>query len=131
VQKTASGVKYADIVAGTGATPGSSDWVTCEFTATLQDGTIIGSSRLRGAPATIPLTELAKEVPGWAEGMSTMKVGGTREIIVPPELAYGAQGAGGVIPPDATLVFIVDMLDTIAPSGNGRSVVGTGAGNSG
>jgi peptidylprolyl isomerase len=129
VQKTASGVKYADIVAGTGATPGSSDWVTCEFTATLQDGTIIGSSRLRGAPATIPLTELAKEVPGWAEGMSTMKVGGTREIIVPPELAYGAQGAGGVIPPDATLVFIVDMLDTKpAPKVEMADlVVGTGA----
>ena len=129
VQKTATGLKFADIVAGTGATPGSGDWVTVDFTATLQDGTLIGSSRLRGAPATIPLTDLAKAVPGWAEGMSTMKVGGTREIIVPPELAYGATGAGNAIPPNATLVFIVDMLGTKpAPKVEMTDlVVGTGA----
>ncbi len=129
VQKTATGLKYADIVAGTGATPASGDWVTVDFTATLQDGTLIGSSRLRGAPATIPLTDLAKEVPGWAEGMSTMKVGGTRELIIPPELAYGAKGAGNVIPPNATLVFIVDMINTKpAPKVETADlVVGTGA----
>jgi peptidylprolyl isomerase len=129
VQKTATGLKYADVVAGTGATPGSGDWVTVDFTATLQDGTLIGSSRLRGAPATIPLTDLAKEVPGWAEGMSTMKVGGTREIIVPPELAYGTKGAGNVIPPNATLIFLVDMLNTKpAPKVEITDlVVGTGA----
>jgi FKBP-type peptidyl-prolyl cis-trans isomerase len=55
---------------------------------------------------------LAKEVPGWAEGVSTMKVGGVRELVVPPNLAYGDQGAGNVIPPNATLVFIVELLDT-------------------
>jgi FKBP-type peptidyl-prolyl cis-trans isomerase len=112
LKTTASGLKYADIVMGTGALPAADDWVTVEFTATLQDGTLIGSSSVQGEPATIPLADLAQEVAGWAEGMSTMKVGGTRQIIVPPNLAYGDQGAGGVIPPNATLVFVVNMLDT-------------------
>ncbi len=112
LKSTASGLKYSDIVEGTGATPATGDWVTVDFTATLQDGTLIGSTRMQGAPATIPLTDLAKEVAGWAEGMSTMKVGGTRELIIPPNLAYGDQGAGNVIPPKATLIFIVEMHDT-------------------
>ena len=112
LKTTGSGLKYADIVTGTGATPGSSDWVTVEFTATLQDGTLIGASSIRGGPASIPLADLAKEVAGWAEGMSTMKVGGVRELIVPPKLAYGDQGAGNVIPPNATLIFVVEMIDT-------------------
>jgi peptidylprolyl isomerase len=129
MQQTASGLKYFDVVAGTGATPGSDDWVTVNFTATLQDGKLIGGSNLRGGPATFPLTELAKEIPGWAEGMSTMKVGGIRQLVVPPDLAYGAQGAGGVIPPDATLVFVVEMINTKpAPKVEMTDlVVGTGA----
>jgi peptidylprolyl isomerase len=129
LQQTASGLKYFDVVPGSGATPGSEDWVTVEFTATLEDGTLIGASGMRGGPATIPLTELAKDVPGWAEGMSTMQVGSLREIVVPPELAYGAQGAGGVIPPNATLVFVVNMLGTKpAPKVEIEDVViGTGA----
>jgi peptidylprolyl isomerase len=112
MKKTTSGLKYADIVVGTGATPASDDWVTCQFTATLQDGTLIGASSMGGGPASFPLADLAKEVPGWAEGMSTMKVGGIRELVVPPNLAYGDQGAGNVIPPNATLIFIVEMIDT-------------------
>ncbi len=126
---TASGLKYSDVVMGTGKTPGADDWVTVQFTATLQDGTLIGASSLRGGPATIPLAELAKEVAGWSEGMSTMKVGGTRELVVPPKLAYGDKGAGNVIPPNATLVFIVEMLDTKpAPKVEMTDlVVGTGA----
>ncbi len=112
MQKTASGLKFADVVVGTGATPALTDWVTCQFTATLQDGTLIGASSQNGGPANIPLEELAKEVAGWAEGMSTMKVGGVRELVIPPNLAYGDQGAGNVIPPNATLVFIVELLDT-------------------
>jgi peptidylprolyl isomerase len=129
LQTTASGLKYADIVVGTGATPKADDWVTVEFTATLQDGTLIGASSVRGGPATIPLDELAQDVAGWAEGMSTMKVGGLRQIIVPPNLAYGEQGAGNVIPPNSTLVFVVDMLDTKpAPQVEITDlVVGTGA----
>ncbi len=128
MQKTTSGLKYADIVAGTGATPASGDWVTVQFTATLQDGTLIGASSMSGGPASIPLTDLAKEVPGWAEGMSTMKVGGIRELVIPPNLAYGEKGAGGVIPPNATLVFVVEMLGT-KPAPQVKiedNVVGTG-----
>ncbi len=129
MQTTASGLKYADIVAGTGATPGSGDWVTVAFTATLQDGTLIGASNVSGGPASIPLTDLAKEIPGWAEGMSTMKVGGIRELVVPPNLAYGDKGVGNVIPPNATLVFVVEMLGTkAAPKVEMTDlVVGTGA----
>jgi len=129
LQKTASGLKYADVVVGTGAAPGSSDWVTVQFTATLQDGTLIGASSQSGGPASIPLTDLAKEIPGWAEGMSTMKVGGIRELVIPPNLAYGDKGVGSVIPPNATLVFVVEMLDTKpAPKVEITDlVVGTGA----
>ena len=112
MQKTTSGLKFADVVVGTGATPASTDWVTLNFTATLQDGTFIGGSAQSGAPATIPLAELAKEVAGWAEGVSTMKVGGVRELVIPPNLAYGDQGAGNVIPPNSTLVFFIELLDT-------------------
>jgi FKBP-type peptidyl-prolyl cis-trans isomerase len=112
LKTTATGLKYADIVVGTGTMPAAEDWVTVEFTATLQDGTLFATSQARGGPATIPLASLAKDVAGWAEGMSTMKVGGTRQIIVPPNLAFGDQGAGGVIPPNATLVFVVNMLNT-------------------
>lgn len=128
--KTKSGLKYVDLVAGTGATPVSTDLVTIEFTATLQDGTMIGASRQRGGPAEFALESIAQELPGWAEGISTMKVGGSRKLVIPPELAYGSQGAGnGVIPPDATLIFIVDLLDT-RPMPEVKiedKVVGTGA----
>jgi peptidylprolyl isomerase len=129
LKTTASGLKYADIVVGTGAMPAADDWVTVEFTATLEDGTLFASSQARGGPATIPLADLAKDVAGWAEGMSTMKVGGTRQMIVPPNLAFGDQGAGNVVPPNATLVFVVDLLDTKpAPQVEFTDlVVGTGA----
>jgi peptidylprolyl isomerase len=104
-------LKYVDVVVGTGATPAAGDWVTVEFTATLQDGQVIGATRGRGAEAKIPLAEIAKELPGWAEGVSTMKVGGTRRLVIPPQLAYGSQGAGGAIPPDATLIFQLELVD--------------------
>ena len=128
MQKTASGLKYADIVAGSGATPAKDDWVTVQFTATLEDGMLIGATSQKGGPTLIPLADLAKEVPGWAEGMSTMKVGGIRELVIPPELAYGDQGAGGVIPPNATLVFVIEMIGTKpAPQVEIKDdVVGTG-----
>src|SRR5512141_341662 len=129
MQKTTSGLKYADVVVGTGATPASSDWVTVQFTATLQDGTLIGASSARGGPTSIPLADLAKELPGWAEGMSTMKVGGLRELVIPPDLAYGDKGAGTAIPPNATLIFVVEMIGTRpAPQVKIEDiVVGTGA----
>jgi len=129
LKTTASGLKYVDIVMGTGATPATDDWVTVQFTATLQDGTLIGASSMRGGPTSIPLADLAKEVAGWAEGMSTMKVGGIRQLVIPPNLAYGDQGAGNAIPPNATLVFVVEMIDTKpAPKVDFTDVVvGTGA----
>jgi peptidylprolyl isomerase len=129
MQKTASGLKYADIVVGTGATPAIDDWVTVQFTATLQDGTLIGATRMNGGPASIPLQDLSKEIAGWAEGMSTMKEGGVRQLVIPPELAYGDQGVGNVIPPGATLIFVVEMIDTRpAPKVEIKdTVVGTGA----
>ena len=129
LKATASGLKYVDVVVGTGATPKSDDWVTVEFTATLQDGQIIGATRGRGVTSRLPLAEIAKELPGWAEGVSTMKVGGTRRLVIPPQLAYGAQGAGSVIPPNATLIFEVDLLKTEpAPKVDVTDVVvGTGA----
>lgn len=108
---TASGLKYVDLVAGTGPSPAATDWVTLQFTATLQDGTLIGSTRKFGKPADIPLDGISEQIKGWAEGVSTMKVGGTRKLIIPPHLAYGNAGSGN-IPPDATLIFTVDLLGT-------------------
>ena len=129
LKTTASGLKYADVVAGAGATPAADDWVTVQFTATLQDGTLFGASRMRGEPMSFGLTDMAKEVPGWAEGTGTMKVGGIRELVIPPNLAYGDQGAGNVIPPNATLIFIVELIDTKpAPKVDVKDlVVGSGA----
>jgi peptidylprolyl isomerase len=106
---TASGLKYADLVVGTGATPAVTDQVTVNYTGTLDNGTVFDASSQHGGPASFPLNRV---IPGWSEGVSTMKVGGTRKLVVPPDLAYGAQGAGGVIPPNATLTFIVELLDT-------------------
>ncbi len=108
---TASGLKYVDLVVGTGPRPASTDWVTLQFTATLPNGTLIGSTRKFGKPADMPLDGIADQIKGWAEGISTMQVGGTRQLIIPPHLAYGSAGSGN-IPPDATLVFTVDLLAT-------------------
>jgi len=129
MQTTASGLKFADVAVGTGAAPVSTDWVTLQFTATLQDGTLFGSSRKNGGPISVPLGEITKEVAGWGEGLSTMKVGGVRELVIPPSLAYGDKGAGSVIPPGATLVFAIELLDAkAAPKVKiDDTLVGTGA----
>jgi peptidylprolyl isomerase len=125
---TASGLKYADLVIGTGKTPAPADWVTLHYTGTLADGSIFDASRAHGEPLTGPLDALVKEVPGWGEGISTMKVGGTRRMVIPPSLAFGDQGAGNVIPPNATITLTVDLLDT-RPAPQVKiedTVVGTG-----
>ena len=107
---TASGLKYVDLVAGTGESPAVTDTVTVHYTGTLENGTVFDASRQHGAPASFPLNQV---IPGWTEGVSTMKIGGVRKLVIPPALAYGAQGAGnGVIPANATLTFIVELLDT-------------------
>ena len=107
--ETDSGLKYIDLVEGTGASPNKGQSVMVHYTGTLEDGTKFDSSRDRNRPFTFKIG-VGQVIQGWDEGVGTMKVGGRRQLIIPPELGYGAQGAGGVIPPNATLIFDVELL---------------------
>lgn len=109
VMTTDSGLQYVDIVEGTGAMPQSGQRVTVHYTGTLEDGTQFDSSRDRNRPFTFTIG-VGQVIKGWDEGVATMRVGGQRKLIIPPELGYGARGAGGVIPPNATLLFDVELL---------------------
>jgi peptidylprolyl isomerase len=106
---TASGLKYIEIKEGDGATPQRGQTVIVHYTGTLEDGTKFDSSRDRNQPFSFKLG-VGQVIKGWDEGLSTMKVGGRRQLIIPPELGYGPRGAGGVIPPNATLIFDVELL---------------------
>ena len=106
---TPSGLKYVEIKEGTGATPKTGQTVVVHYTGTLEDGTKFDSSRDRGQPFSFKLG-VGQVIKGWDEGLSTMKVGGRRLLTIPPDLGYGARGAGGVIPPNATLIFDVELL---------------------
>ncbi|MEP7342282.1 MAG: FKBP-type peptidyl-prolyl cis-trans isomerase [Acidobacteriota bacterium] len=106
---TPSGLKYEDIVVGTGESPQSGQNVTVHYTGWLEDGTKFDSSVDRGEPFVFPIGA-GRVIKGWDEGVMTMKVGGKRKLVIPPQLGYGARGAGGVIPPNATLVFEVELL---------------------
>jgi peptidylprolyl isomerase len=109
VVTTDSGLQYIEIEEGTGATPTRGQKVTVHYTGTLEDGTKFDSSRDRGRPFDFTIG-VGQVIRGWDEGVGTMKVGGRRQLIIPSELGYGARGAGGVIPPNATLIFDVELL---------------------
>ena len=102
-----SGVKVMHTVDGTGAQPKASDTVKVHYKGTLADGKEFDSSYKRNAPATFPLSRV---VPCWTEGMQKIKVGGKATLTCPPATAYGDRGAGGVVPPNATLTFEVELL---------------------
>ena len=110
---TASGLKITDSQAGTGATPKTGQTCVMHYTGWLyQDGkkgAKFDSSVDRGQPFEFPIGT-GRVIKGWDEGVASMKVGGKRTLIIPPELGYGARGAGGVIPPNATLIFEVELL---------------------
>ena len=111
---TASGLTIIDNKVGSGASPKIGQTAVVHYTGWLyQDGKKgkqFDSSRTRGEPFEFPLGQ-GKVIPGWDEGVETMKVGGRRTLIVPPQLGYGAAGAGGSIPPNSTLLFDVELLD--------------------
>jgi peptidylprolyl isomerase len=107
---TASGLKYYDFVVGEGATPQAGQLVVVHYTGWLTDGTKFDSSLDRGEPLQF-IIGIGQVIPGWEEGLATMKVGGKRQLVIPPELGYGPAGAGNVIPPDATLIFEVELLE--------------------
>ena len=110
LQTTPSGLQYTVDRPGTGAQPKAGQTVAVHYTGWLPDGTKFDSSRDRGAPIEFPLGQ-GRVIPGWDEGIAMMKVGEKRTLVIPPNLAYGARGAGGVIPPNATLVFKVELMD--------------------
>jgi peptidylprolyl isomerase len=110
---TPSGLKITDTVVGTGATPKSGQICVMHYTGWLYQngakGQKFDSSVDRGRPFEFPIGQ-RRVIAGWDEGVATMKVGGKRTLIIPPDLGYGASGAGGVIPPNATLIFEVELL---------------------
>ncbi|MEO1403582.1 MAG: FKBP-type peptidyl-prolyl cis-trans isomerase [Cyanobacteria bacterium J06635_1] len=109
VVTTDSGLKYVELEEGTGAVPATGQTVVVHYTGTLEDGTKFDSSRDRNQPFSFRIG-VGQVISGWDEGVGTMQVGGRRKLIIPPDLGYGARGAGGVIPPNATLLFDVELL---------------------
>ena len=109
-QVTASGLKIIDLVVGTGDVASSGQTVAVHYRGTLEDGTQFDASYDRGTPFEFPLGA-GRVIKGWDEGVQGMKVGGQRKLVIPPDLGYGSRGAGRVIPPNATLIFEVELLE--------------------
>ena len=107
---TASGLAYRSLKEGTGASPAAADTVRVHYRGTLPDGKEFDSSYGRGQPAEFPLNRV---IPCWTEGLQKMKTGGKAKLTCPPGIAYGSRGAGGVIPPNATLHFEVELLGIV------------------
>ncbi len=108
--KTASGLIYEDVVVGTGASPVAGRPVVVHYRGTLTTGKEFDASYNRNQPFTFTIG-VGQVIKGWDEGVMGMKVGGKRKLTIPADLGYGARGAGGVIPPNATLLFDVELLD--------------------
>lgn len=113
MRSTPSGLQYEDIKEGTGATPKAGQTCVMDYTGWLWEngakGKKFDSSVDRGTPFEFPLGQ-SRVIKGWDEGVATMKVGGKRLLLIPPQLGYGSRGAGGVIPPNATLLFEVELI---------------------
>jgi FKBP-type peptidyl-prolyl cis-trans isomerase len=107
--KTASGLEYTEVEEGTGAQAEVGKNVSVHYTGKFPDGKVFDSSLSRGEPITFTLGA-GRVIKGWDEGIALMKEGGKAQLVIPPELAYGERGAGGVIPPNATLVFEVELV---------------------
>ena len=111
--ETPSGLQFEDTVAGTGASPAKGQTCVMHYTGWLwtdgQKGKKFDSSVDRGQPFEFPIGA-GRVIKGWDEGVATMKIGGKRTLLIPPDLGYGARGAGAVIPPGATLLFEVELL---------------------
>lgn len=107
---TPSGLSYTELVKGSGASPVAGKEVKVHYTGWLENGTKFDSSVDRGEPLVFNVG-IGQVIPGWDEGVMSMKVGGKRRLVIPANLGYGAAGAGGVIPPNATLIFEVELID--------------------
>jgi FKBP-type peptidyl-prolyl cis-trans isomerase len=107
VHTTPSGLQYKIITEGHGKSPKATDTVLVNYRGTTIDGTEFDSSYKRNEPISFPLNGV---IPGWTEGVQLIKEGGKIQLYIPSNLAYGSQGAGGVIPPDATLIFDIELL---------------------
>ena len=110
VKTTASGLQYEVIKEGDGPQPTAADQVVVHYTGKLIDGTVFDSSEERGTPATFGVSQV---IPGWVEALQLMKAGSTWRLFIPSALAYGPQGAGGIIGPNQTLVFDVTLIEVV------------------
>jgi FKBP-type peptidyl-prolyl cis-trans isomerase FkpA len=118
--KTPSGMVYVELKKGTGASPKATDFVRVHYKGTLVEGKVFDSSYDRGEPAHFPLTGV---IPCWTEGVQKMAVGGKAKLVCPPAIAYGERGSPPVIPPGATLVFEVELLEVGGPPAASRPAV--------